>query len=108
MFRSECLTKHGIKYDPFFTTCEDYQIFNVLLDVTRFHVIQEVLVKYRIHNNRTSNLKNDDMRQKATAVKLSLRNRYPAYREQFLKNNPRTQYYVKLFGVIPLYKYKNN
>lgn len=108
MFRSECLTKHGIKYDPFFTTSEDYQIFNELLDVTRFHVIQEVLVKYRIHDNRTSNLKNDDMRQKATAVKLSLRNRYPAYREQFLKNNPRTQYYVKLFGVIPLYKYKNN
>ena len=108
MFRRSVLIENNIKYKAFFSPCEDYQIFNELLDVTCFHVIQEVLVKYRMHNSRTSNLQEEKMRCTAEAVKLDIRNRYPAYRYAYLKNNPRTLFCCKLFGILPFFKFKRN
>ena len=109
MLRRELLVKNQIKYRAYFSPCEDYQLFNELLDVTHFYVLNEVLVRYRIHEGQESKQNASQMRLKADAIRYDIRNRYPYYHEMYNKNfSERTVFRLRLFGVIPFLKIKNN
>ena len=59
MIRKSALDKYNIKYNSDFDTAQDYEFWLKLLPHTEFHILPEVLVKYRIHSGNTSNVHKD-------------------------------------------------
>ena len=77
MIRKSVLTNNNIKYEPEYTPCEDYRLWSRLMDITEFHNIQRVLVKYRWHeNNTTTNMSKD------------MKNTHDIIRNQIIKSHP--------------------
>ena len=77
MIRKSVLTNNNIKYEPEYTPCEDYRLWARLMDITEFHNIQRVLVKYRWHeNNTTTNMSKD------------MKNTHDIIRNQIIKSHP--------------------
>ena len=54
MLRKSVLDENNIRYEEYFTPCEDYQLWNRLMDVTKFYCIQSVLVDYRNFDGNTT------------------------------------------------------
>ena len=79
MIRKSVLVDNDIKYEEFFSPAEDYRLWARLMDVTHFYNIQQVLVKYRTHNNMTSLQQEQKMNLAWRAISTQLRNQYPAY-----------------------------
>ena len=77
MIRKSVLTNNNIKYEPEYTPCEDYRLWSRLMDITEFHNIQRVLVKYRWHENNTTTNMSDDMK-----------NCHDIIRNQIIKSHP--------------------
>ena len=77
MIRKSVLTNNNIKYESEYTPCEDYRLWARLMDITEFHNIQRVLVKYRWHENNTTTNMSDDMK-----------NCHDIIRNQIIKSHP--------------------
>lgn len=108
MIRKSVLLDNDIKYEQFFTPCEDYQLWNRLMDVTRFYCIQKALVKYRAFDGNTSHKQKDIMDKNHDAICVDIQNRYPAYYKYWLQNKyTGTRFRLRLWK-IPLLKIKNN
>ncbi|MBR4507269.1 MAG: glycosyltransferase family 2 protein [Alphaproteobacteria bacterium] len=109
MIRKSVLDENNIRYEQYFSPCEDYQLWNRLMDKTFFYCIQEVLVKYRAFDGNTTHAQKDRMDINHNAISLDIQNRYPAYHEYWLRNSGRsgTRFRLRL-GFIPLLKVKNN
>lgn len=109
MLRKSVLDKNNIRYEQFFTPCEDYQLWNRLMDKTRFYCIQDVLVKYRAFDGNTSHSQRNIMNRNSEAIRLDIRNRYPVYYTDWLRSakRPYTIFRLRLWR-IPLLKVKNN
>lgn len=107
MVRKSVLVENHIEYEELYTPAEDYRLWARLMDITRFHNLQTVLVKYRFLDTNTSNVQSKKMTRAHDAVSMELRNKYPAYYKEFLKRYSRqTQFRLRLFGFIPLIKIK--
>ena len=107
MVRKSVLVENHIEYEEVYTPAEDYRLWARLMDITRFHNLQTVLVKYRFLDTNTSNVQSNKMTRAHDAVSMELRNKYPAYYKEFLKRYSRqTQFRLRLFGFIPLIKIK--
>ena len=110
MIRKSVLVDNNIKYEEFYSPAEDYRLWARLMDVTHFYNIQQVLVKYRTHNNMTSLQQEQKMNLAWRAISMELQNKYPMYYSTFA-NQPKaniTSFRLRLFGLIPLLKLKNN
>lgn len=109
MLRKSVLDKNNIRYEQFFTPCEDYQLWNRLMDKTHFYCIQDVLVKYRAFDGNTSHSQRNIMNRNSDAIRLDIRNRYPVYYTDWLRSakRPYTIFRLRLWR-IPLLKIKNN
>lgn len=108
MIRKSVLNDNNIKYEEFFTPAEDYRLWARLLDVTRFHNLQTVLVKYRWFENNTSKRMDKARIEAAQNIRLELRSKYPAYHRAAIDASVfGTRFRLRLFGV-PLLKIKNN
>ena len=110
MIRKFVLVDNNIKYEEFYSPAEDYRLWARLMDVTHFYNIQQVLVKYRTHNNMTSLQQEQKMNLAWRAISMELQNKYPMYYSTFA-NQPKaniTSFRLRLFGLIPLLKLKNN
>ena len=108
MVRRSLLVDNGIEYEELYTPAEDYQLWVRLADVTHFYNIQEVLVKYRWMGDNTSSKQNDKRESARRAIYLNFRDKHPALYDEFKKNNPNTNFRLRLFGRIPLLKVKAN
>lgn len=109
MLRKSVLENNNIRYEQYFTPCEDYQLWNRLMDKTFFYCIQEVLVKYRAFDGNTTHTQKKRMDRNHDAICLDIQNKYPAYREYWQKNRDRTGTIFRLrLCRIPLFKVKNN
>lgn len=110
MIRKSVLTDNNIEYESAYTPSEDYQLWARLIGVTRFYNIQHVLVKYRTHDNMTTNTQAQKMHLMWRTISLELRNKYPAYATEMIKQNNvnATRFRLRLFGFIPLIKVKHN
>lgn len=110
MIRKSVLDENNICYEAYFSPAEDYRLWARLMAVTRFYNIQRVLVKYRNHDNRTSIVQNTRMTAAHRAIALDLRNSFPAYYREMQHSDTAgiTIFRLRLFGVVPLLKIKNN
>lgn len=109
MIRKSVLVDNDIKYEEYYSPCEDYRLWSRLMCVTNFHNLQTVLVKYRMFANQTSVRQNSRMSILHHTIRLDLINRFPAYRDAALKKGiTGTRFRLRLFGCIPLIKIKNN
>ncbi len=109
MIRKSVLVDNDIKYEEYYSPCEDYRLWSRLMCVTNFHNLQTVLVKYRMFANQTSVRQNSRMSMLHHTIRLDLINRFPAYRDAALKKGiTGTRFRLRLFGCIPLIKIKNN
>ena len=109
MMRKSVLIDNNIEYESFYSPAEDYRLWARLMDVTKFHNLQTVLVKYRCFDKNTSVTLANKMEAARTAISLELRNKYPAYYQEYVKYSANgTIFRLRLFGFIPFFKVKNN
>ena len=110
MLRKSVLDENNIRYEEYFTPCEDYQLWNRLMDVTKFYCIQSVLVDYRNFDGNTTHKTKKQMDMLHTVIKADISGRYPEYATWFKRytDNAGTLFRLRLFGFIPLLKIKNN
>lgn len=109
MIRKSVLVDNDIKYEPEYFPAEDYRLWERLMNKTSFHNIQEVLVKYRLDRTMTSVQKKQEMAIMHDKVSYEIRNMFPAYHIEYMKHfDNHTHMRVRLFGIIPLFKLKNN
>ena len=109
MIRKSVLKDNNIKYEEFYTPAEDYRLWTKLMDVTAFHNIPDVLVKYRVQQGNTSHKQKNNMKLKAAFVRNEVSNSHIFLRKEFedmYKQKPKIK--IRLFGFIPLIKIKNN
>ena len=110
MLRKSVLDENNIRYEEYFTPCEDYQLWNRLMDVTKFYCIQSVLVDYRDFDGNTTHKTKKRMDMLHTVIKADISGRYPEYATWFKRHtdNAGTLFRLRLFGFIPMLKIKNN
>lgn len=109
MIRKYVLTDNNIEYEEIYSPAEDYRLWARLMDVTNFHNLQTVLVKYRWLATNTTNRQKDKMFRAWHSIHMQLCNKYPIYHMNFIKQyQPNTTFRLRLFGKIPLIKIKNN
>ncbi|HBS76837.1 MAG TPA: hypothetical protein DEA31_03220 [Alphaproteobacteria bacterium] len=109
MVRKSILTDNNIEYEEYYSPAEDYQLWVRLMDVTNFHNIQSVLVKYRWFNNNTSQAQSDRRVLAQRAISLNAQVKYPSHYREFLHTYSHdTTFRLRLFGKIPLLKVKHN
>ena len=109
MIRKSVLIANNIEYEGYYSPAEDYRLWARLMDVTNFHNLQTVLVKYRWLATNTTNQQYPKMERASDAISTQLRNKYPAYYADYVKYFcDKTRFRLRLFGKIPLIKIKNN
>lgn len=104
MIRKSVLDENNIRYESEFTPAEDYALWCRLIGKTEFHNIPEVLFLYRKHENQTSKLQTEKMYAVRDKIREFVRAEHPNLYNKFM-NLPATISF-KLFGFIPLGKYK--
>ena len=107
MVRKSVLIDNDIQYEEFYTPAEDYQLWARLANVTYFHNIQQILVKYRWTGDNTSNKQNDRRESARRAIYLDFRDKHPGLYDEFKKMSPNTMFRLNFLG-IPILKIKHN
>lgn len=104
MLRVSVLKKRSeIKYEEAYTPAEDYRLFLRLIEHTQFHIIPQILFKYRCHADNTSKTKEELMASATEDLQIWIRNKYPVLYKEFLLDCP-LKIHVRLFHVIPFLK----
>ena len=88
-FRKNLL--EGIRYDKDFVPAEDYHLWSRLITKTQFHIIQESLVRYRIHDTNISQTKIDNVKRSTKRVKIGLLAEF-----EIANDNPNIESYFRL------------
>ena len=107
MIRKSVLIDNDIKYEDFYSPAEDYRLWTRLMEVTHFHNIQEVLVRYRWTGDNTTIRQRTKMENARRAIYLDFRDKHPGLYDEFKKKDPNTHFRLRLFG-LPILKIKNN
>lgn len=72
MIRKNVLEEFSIIYDTIKEPAEDYAMWVQLLCVGKLHNLQEILLKYRIHNSSVSRKRVDEQEKRVIEIKLQL------------------------------------
>jgi glycosyltransferase involved in cell wall biosynthesis len=70
MFKKSVLG--NTRYSKEFVPVEDYKLWSELITKTQFYIIQESLVRYRIHDTNISQTKIDNVKRSTKKVKIGL------------------------------------
>ena len=109
MIRKSVLVDNNVEYEEYYSPAEDYRLWARLMDLTHFYNIPEILVEYRSHDKNTSVKQISKMSLEHDIIQQSICNKYPVFRQEFDKNyNQGTLFRLRLFGIIPLLKIKQN
>jgi glycosyltransferase involved in cell wall biosynthesis len=103
MIRKSVLNEHHIRYEAEFSPAEDYRLFCRLLEVSKLHNLQEVLLNYRLYKSNTSKLQDDKMHIATWKIRAINRTRHPEIYAEYLMRATFTNT-ISLFGIIPLFK----
>lgn len=98
MIRKSVLLENGVRYEEQFSPAEDYALWLRLIKYTDFHILPDVLFKYRFHANNTSKTQKTKMERATCALHALAKNAYPDLYEEFLLRATHTAY-VRLFGI---------
>lgn len=103
MIRKSVLIDNNIYYEEEFSPAEDHMLWCRLLNVTNFHNIPEVLLKYRWHRTNVSKVYKDKIRDaKWRVINITRTNNQELYKEYKLQKTCITR--IKLFSIIPLFR----
>ncbi len=72
MLKRKILEKYSLQYNPEMEPSEDYDLWVRLLSKGKLHNLQEVLLKYRMHNSSVSRKRIKEQEISAIEVKLKL------------------------------------
>lgn len=102
MFRKKDFDKFGLKYNPSYK-CEDYELWSRAIRVLEFANIQEVLLKYRLHETNCSNyspeFKADVMRVRQNMLNYLTQN--PKHQKKIMKMvTPKFLFLIRIFNII--------
>lgn len=98
MIRKSVLEKNNLRYEEEFTPCEDYRLWLRLIEFTQFHNIQEVLFKYRLHDDRTSKIQHKQMQNITKMLLIWVRSKHPFLYRQYIEDRTH-QLKVELLGI---------
>ena len=102
MIRKSVLIDNDIRYEESFSPSEDYALWCNLIKHTKFHNINdEVLFMYRDHEENTTHIQSEKMKQTFAAVQFRVKTQNPMLYEEFLLRAKHTVR-IKLFNFIPL------
>lgn len=87
MWRRQDFERYDLKYDETFKAAQDYDLWSRAIRYVKFANLQEVLLKYRWHNESISQSKAEIQQSNANKVKQSMLD--------FLTNNVDTQNKIK-------------
>lgn len=76
MIRKSILDKHNIRYNAFYSPCEDFKLCCDLINFTEFANIDEVLIDYRTFDN-TTQTQSQKMKEKDLAILKANSREYP-------------------------------
>ncbi len=107
MIRKSVLTENNIFYEEAFTPAEDHRLFSRLIGVTKFHIIQDILLNYRIYEENTSKTQYDKMASAIWKIRAINRTSYPSLWQEYLFLAEQIQR-IYLFGFISLLKIVKN
>ena len=102
MIRKSVLDNNNIFYEEDFTPSEDYCLWLRLIEFTQFHNIQEVLLKYREHENNTSKSQQNRMIKATEKLHNWVRNRYFSLYQSYMQD--RTKVFKISVFKIPFFK----
>lgn len=103
MIRKSVLIQNNIIYEEKFSPAEDYALWSRLINVTKFHNLQEVLIFYRNHEKNTSHLQAKKMQKATNALWAFLYTNYPQLYKEFLLTAVCEKQF-RLCGLIPFMK----
>ena len=72
MLKKDIIKKYSLQYDPKMEPSEDYDLWVRLLPLGKLYNLQEVLLKYRLHNSSVSRKRIREQEVAAVEVKLKL------------------------------------
>lgn len=110
MIRKSILDKHKIRYNAFYSPCEDFKLWCDLIDWTEFANLDEVMIWYRTFDN-TTQAQSQKMKERHFAVLKANSKEHPQLFEiawskmdkNMLKTTSKNTTSILLFG-IPLLK----
>lgn len=70
IIRKEVLAKHGLYYSSDVSYAQDYDLWVRCAKYTRFANIDEVLLKYRMHDKKVGNVHKDEQRNTANQIRM--------------------------------------
>ena len=109
MIRKSVLDENNIRYESYFSPSEDYRLFARLMEHTLFYNMQIPLVRYRFFAEQTTHTQADKMSRMHDEIQLYFINKFPIYHIKYKRYiSPRTVFRFSLFGIIPLFKIKQN
>lgn len=106
MIRKSVLTENNLQYEKRFSPSEDYALWCRLIPLTQFHVIQENLIRYRLHRQNTSKVQKARMMQVTGTIHAIVQSENPNLYREFLHRATYTTR-IKFFG-IPFAKIRGN
>ncbi|HAH70341.1 MAG TPA: glycosyl transferase [Succinivibrionaceae bacterium] len=101
MIRRSVLIENHIGYEEEFSPAEDYALWLKLINTTKFYNIQEVLLKYRFHENNTTFSQIDKMTKATQALQAIYRRKYPELWDNYLFDRTKTLK-IRLFNIFPI------
>ena len=102
MFRKKDFDKFDLKYDPNYK-CEDYELWSRAIRVLEFVNLQEVLLKYRLHETNCSNY-SPEFKADVMCVRQNMLNyltQNPKLQKKLVKMvTPKLLFWVRIFNII--------
>lgn len=80
-----------IRYNKEYVPVEDFHLWSVLIIKTQFYIIQESLVKYRIHETNISQTKIENVNKSKRKIKIGLLKQF-----DIDENNPKIDTFINL------------
>ena len=98
MIRAAVLKESGIRYEEAFSPSEDYRLVLRLVPHTRFHILAEPLLDYRLYAGNTSKVQSGRMERSAALAQEAARDENPALFAAYRRLSKSVTVY-RLFGV---------
>jgi hypothetical protein len=112
MLRKSVFDKYGLRYDPNYVACEDYELWSRAARYTKAANLPEILLKYRWHDSNISVRQKrlqtaNTMRVRKNIIDFCIKDEQNRKRFKFFaKNGTETalSMNVRIFGFVPFLK----
>lgn len=76
IMRAEIFSRNGLRYDEHYPKAEDYKLWLEISKIGQLANLPDVLLQYRIHENQTSSMHNQQQISTARKIRFEAANRF--------------------------------